>query len=136
MAVYRAGVCGCRLFPLAGNRCGDCLSCLTPRVGCSLFCFLLLRVDEWVLWFTFQDRTLLSSWRIFGHRLRIESDLRTHQSALADIYLALPPALVAFCLVFFSVHFLGLFTPVREIFYFFSFFLIFAEFCTTNPACF
>jgi hypothetical protein len=30
-------------------------------------------------------------WRILSVLLRIEADLRTHQSALADIYLALPP---------------------------------------------
>ena len=34
-------------------------------------------------------------WRISAVHLRIEADLRLHQSALADIYLALTPALVA-----------------------------------------
>jgi hypothetical protein len=36
-------------------------------------------------------REILYDWRIPAVQLRIEADLRTHQSALADIYLALPP---------------------------------------------
>jgi hypothetical protein len=40
--------------------------------------------------------------------LRIEADLRTHQSALADIYLALPPALVAPSVVFVSKMNMGI----------------------------
>ncbi len=35
-------------------------------------------------------------WRIQGVCLRIEADLRTHQSALADVYLALPPRWLLF----------------------------------------
>jgi len=35
MAVYRAGVCGCRLFPPAVNRQGGCLSCHPRSVGRS-----------------------------------------------------------------------------------------------------
>ena len=36
-------------------------------------------------------RVAVLFWRIQSVQLRIEADLRTHQSALADIYLALPP---------------------------------------------
>jgi hypothetical protein len=45
--------------------------------------------------------------RILSVSLRIEAELRQRQSALADIYLALPPALVASCFGFASKIVIG-----------------------------